>query len=111
MKIITADMPGSFKPNAGPVDKFVRRAIFTFTELERDLTVHRLRAGLARRLQHTKQKTQQGKPKANGRKTMLDKMPAISAIVLKKVRAAYESRDKCEFGWRTLATRLTQILR
>jgi hypothetical protein len=38
-------------------------------------------------------------------------MPAISATVLKKVRAAYESPDRCEFGWRTLATRLAQILR
>ena len=111
VKIVTADMPGVFEANAGPMEKFLRRTIFTYTELEKDLTVHRLKAGLARRLKNSSERTQQGKPKANGRPTTLDALPSLSAATVRKVRAEFDRRDQGDIGWRPLATRLARILR
>ena len=86
VKIVPADIPSLYEHSPNPAQKFLRRVMMAYTELEKDLTVQRLQAGLALKRQavtkarKTKQtkignkivfRNQRGHAKANGRMSIL----------------------------------------
>ena len=115
IEILPADMPSLYKHDANPTEKFLRRVIFAYTELEKDMIVTRLQSALEakrKRLQRSVRsqkskvsngskgfdgeeppRTQEGKVKVNGRKTLLNQMlftPACTAK-LKALHQQYAS--------------------
>jgi DNA invertase Pin-like site-specific DNA recombinase len=103
--IVPADLPNLFKHTQTLVEKYVRHIIFGTTELERDLIVQRLRDGVTR-------KTQSGKPKVDGSKTLLDFLRP-STQVLKKLRAIALRRKYAnagQYGLCTAAPHLSEAL-
>ena len=104
--IVPADVPALYDHCPNPAQKFLRRVMMAFTELEKDLTVQRLKAGLdvKRRAVQTafrnKQatvggkpvlRTQLGKAKVNGRASTLQKMKVAGTLtetLLKRLKVA-----------------------
>ena len=82
--IIPVDLPDLMDHNPNPAQKFMRRVMFAYTELEKDITVQRLQHGWKQKLQTEKAKQRsgqqvrlslKGKVKINGRKGLLEKEP------------------------------------
>ena len=90
-EIIPADMPNLFKHDENPAEKFARRTMCAAIELEKDLAVERMRNGLEKKKLSTKEVTQVGAKKANGRKTLLDKV-VVSATKIRKMRGFFKDR-------------------
>jgi DNA invertase Pin-like site-specific DNA recombinase len=88
-QIIPADMPNLFKHDENPAEKFARRTMCAAIELEKDLAVERMRNGLEKKKLSTKEVTQVGAKKANGRKTLLDKV-VVSATKIRKMRGFFK---------------------
>jgi DNA invertase Pin-like site-specific DNA recombinase len=88
-EIIPADMPNLFKHDENPAEKFARRTMCAAIELEKDLAVERMRNGLEKKKLSTKEVTQVGAKKANGRKTLLDKV-VVSATKIRKMRGFFK---------------------
>ena len=80
--IIPVDVPDLCVHDPNPAQKFIRRVMFAFTELEKDLSVTRLQHGWQQRLKQEKKKftsgqktvrlNQKGLVKINGRKSILE---------------------------------------
>ena len=98
--IVPTDMPSLLTHAPTPVDKFLRRVVCSVTELERDVLVARLRDGVTRRVQTTRQVTQTGSLKVKPTASTLRKLKAVA-----KTRAAPNS-----FGLRTLALSMSDAL-
>lgn len=112
VQIVPADLPDLFKHDQTPIEKYVRHIIFATTELERDLIVHRLRDGVNRKMATTIRRTQLGKPKVVGSKTVLDTVKP-NAKVLKKFQAIALRRAngvEGQCGLRTVARLLSEAL-
>jgi DNA invertase Pin-like site-specific DNA recombinase len=90
-EIIPADMPNLFKHDENPAEKFARRTMCAAIELEKDLAVERMKNGLEKKKLSTKEVTQGGAKKANGRKTLLDKV-VVSATKIRKMRGFFKDR-------------------
>ena len=99
--IIPADVPSLYEHKPNPAQKFLRRVMMAFTELEKDLTVQRLQTGLALKRQAVQQalkskhpkiknkrvfRTQLGNAKANGRMSILQNMKLTGALTKNKVK-------------------------
>ena len=96
VQIVPADFPDLMKHDAGPMDKFLRRIVFAYQELEKDLVVHRLKDGLDKRRERLEVALRQqrrsrtpagavaltaaGKVKVNGRQTLLERMRISGAV-------------------------------
>ncbi|CAE7666417.1 unnamed protein product [Symbiodinium sp. CCMP2592] len=81
--ITTTDIPGLLDPaETNPASTFLRHVIFAYVQLERDMVVHRLQDGLARKrykaVKESKKDpastvlSQQGQVKINGRRSLLE---------------------------------------
>ena len=80
--LIPIDIPDLCGHSPNPAQKFMRRVMFAYAELEKDLAVMRLQHGWHRRLQQEKRKyqtgkqtvrlNQQGRVKINGRRSLLE---------------------------------------
>ena len=107
IKIHVADMPGLFAKDATPQQRFQRRIASAVNEYERDVIVQRLVDGLmARKARLIKQ----GICKYNGRMSVLEHHP-VNAAKKKKLKDLCKLRRKGKFGWRTLATKASVILK
>ncbi len=111
VQIVPADLPDLFKHEQSPIERYVRRIICATTEFERDLTVQRLRDGIARKMAETRDTTQTGAPKVSGAKTLLD-IVRPSKKVLQKLRAIAAQRNKAGgvVGLRGVARQLSNEL-
>ena len=100
VKIVPADIPSLYEHSPNPAQKFLRRVMMAYTELEKDLTVQRLQAGLALKRQavtkalKTKQtkignkivfRNQRGHAKANGRMSILQHMKLEGTLTKQKL--------------------------
>lgn len=110
--IVPADVPSLYEHDPNPAQKFLRRVIMAYTELEKDLTVQRLQAGLAARKRVVQQaikngeskvgtkqvfRAQAGSPKVNGRISILQRLKSsgkYTRALKKKIGAAVRKFDK-----------------
>lgn len=110
--LIPADVPDLFQHDQTPAQKYVRRVICATTELERDLTVQRLRDGIQRKMKSTKAKTQLGQPKVTGAKTLLElAKPSPKVLQVMKDFCNKHKKSRGEIGLRALARQLSHELR
>ena len=116
--IIPVDLPDLMDHNPNPAQKFMRRVMFAYTELEKDITVQRLQHGWKQKLQTEKAKQRsgqqvrlslKGKVKINGRKGLLDKN--LSGAQRKQLKAKCLNYSKGNVTVRELAKQLSSILK
>ena len=82
LNIIPVDVPDLLEHNPNPAQKFLRRVMFSYTELEKDMAVQRLQHGWNRKLTEAKKNhrtgqckarlNQSGKVQINGRKSIVE---------------------------------------
>ena len=81
IQIVPVVLPDLCEHQPNPAQKFLRRVMFAYTELEKDMTVSRLQHGWGKKMASEKQKLRTGKPvrlnqagkvKINGRKGILE---------------------------------------
>jgi DNA invertase Pin-like site-specific DNA recombinase len=112
VQTVPADLPDLFQHDQTPVQRYVRRVICATTELERDLTVQRLRDGIVRKMATTRARTQSGRPKVSGAKTLLDRLNPNRKVLQKlQVLCVQYKRSGGTFGLRSLARQLSHELR
>ena len=135
VQITPADMPDLFVHDPTPVQTFFRKVMTAYFQLEKDMAVHRMIHGLhekkvdvekalkeakkvgsdqavvrGKRVPVRNLLTQKKTPKGNGRKSILQ-MAAPTPVQEKNAIAACRCRHRGDYGWRTLAHKLTKILR
>ena len=118
--IIPVDCPDLCVHDPNPCQNFIRRVMFAYTELEKDLSVLRLQDGWKRRLEQEKRKHRSGKQKArvnqkglvkiNGRKSMLE-TKNLSKKKMGKLMKHARQYDKGKVTVRKLATLLSKELK
>lgn len=74
VQIVPSDMPTLYDHSSDPMHKFLRKIIVAVTELDRDMTVEKLRDGIRRKMKNTVRKTRQGRPKVSGKRTLMEKL-------------------------------------
>ncbi|CAE8632280.1 unnamed protein product [Polarella glacialis] len=129
VSIIPSDVPDLFVHNPNPAQKFLRRVIAAATELEKNLAVQRLQAGLQLKLTLMKKAiannekfigkkpvamTQYGKAKINGRLSILQKIKKsgkLTSDMRLKIKRECDKYEKGKFGLRTLAETLSKALK
>ena len=115
-----------------PVAKFQCRVMWAYTELEKELAVHRMQHGLKERqkdmikmlksfdIQDTSNKalqekaqftTQDGKVKYNGSPSILQSCMPLTKRKIDCLQLACRRHDAKKIGWRALASRFSDILR
>lgn len=110
VSIICSDFPQLFSLQPSPIESFMRKLVLAMQELERDVLVERMQAGLAAKKKITQARTQSGLPKVNGRKSTLELLkPSPSKV--KKMIVLSKKRSKGCFGWRALAAKFESILK
>ena len=107
--IVTADVPRMFASDASPAESFMRRIMLAVAEFERDTIVARLSSGLQRAKATTKRKTQYGRPKANGRTSILETTKPNS-LLKRRLLCVFARRRKGTIGWREAAKQLGCLL-
>lgn len=138
IRIVPSDVPELFSESPTPVQKFLRRIMLAYTELEKDMTIHRLQHGLANRKKELQcvlrlggatQKgskkikvhgktvaaahclTQQGHTKANGRRSVLETFfDAATPAARAKLLGAAREHNKGSISLRSLAKQFSSIL-
>lgn len=114
VEIVPADSPDLFKHNPSPTEKWSRRVQLCNQELEKDKIRERLQDGIRRAYSHTSKVTQHGKAKVNGRNSVLDAVctnGVMKKTVQKQLAKLFQARDRGEFGWRPLATKVCAVLK
>ena len=109
VKIICQDLPSLFIHNANPMQKFTRKLVLSLFELERDIIVQRLYSGLCAKRAKSTRLNQSGSPKANGRKSTLEKLKPSKKVV-SQLKALAHKRETGKFGWRPLAKHFAKAL-
>jgi len=110
VQIIPSDMPTLYAHTPDAMHKFLRKIIFAVTELDRDMTVGKLQDGIRRKLKSTPRRTQKGRPKVTGRKSILEKLMP-SRIVLQRLRQlATKHMKDSNYGLRSVAVDMRKIL-
>ena len=102
VEIVPADSPGLFKHNPTPTEKYNRRHELLNQELEKDKLNERLSKGVEYAYKTTKKRTQDGRKKVHGRKSILQAMfqkNKMSASVKQKLAKLFKQRDDGEFGF------------
>lgn len=110
VSIICSDFPKLFALQPSPIESFMRKLVLAMQELDRDVLVERMQAGLAAKKKTAKARTQSGTPKVNGRKSTLELLKPSSSKV-KQMISLSKKRAKGHFGWRSLATQFDRILK
>lgn len=108
--IIPADFPGLFKADASPMESFMRKVILAMHEMERDVVVARLQAGLMAKQKVSKRKTQGGNVKVNGRFSLIEKLKPNKTII-QRMKKVLKERSRGDYGWRGAATKLSKLLK
>lgn len=111
VRIVSACDPGLFDATDTPTQKLSRRMKLVVDEYDRDNVRYKLANGMADKMKTTKERTQKGTPKVAGRKSILEKLPALSAKQITSARQLFKERAAGKFGWRTLAKKLKTTLR
>ena len=109
VKIITSDLPDLFNVDGNPATNFMRRVMAAVTEFDRDVLVLRLQAGLAEARKKTTRRTQDGKPKVQGRQSLLQGLHPTDKQ-MKQLRKCFHKHQNGDFGWRPLCCQVAQIL-
>lgn len=119
--IVPSDIPDLYAHDANPAQKFLRRVIFAYTNLEKDMTVHRLQTGLktkkeaamrAQKAGAEVRRNQSGRVKVNGRKSWLEKLGGkVTKSVLKDMKAWAKKYRKAIIGLRPLAAKFSKLLK
>ena len=95
---------------------YSRRAVLNAQEFEKDSIYYRTSKALCAKKEEMlakgekMRKTQDGDAKINGRLSVLEMMKP-SASLRKKLATQCRRRSKGKFGWRTLASKLSTLLR
>ena len=106
VQIVPADCPELFRHFPSPSESFMRRVLTAQQEYERDVACQRMMAGLAAKKEVTKDRTQAGTVKVNGRKSILDEeQPSKRKLELIKMPIAKYQQGS--FGLRTLGHQIT----
>eukprot|EP00438_Fugacium_kawagutii_P007703 Skav231388 [mRNA] locus=scaffold6335:4778:7274:- [translate_table: standard] len=108
--IIPTGCPGLFTADASPMESFMRKVILAMHEMERDVVVSRLQAGLMAKQKVSRRKTQSGNVKVNGRFSLIEKLKPNKATI-HKMNAVLKQRSRGDYGWREAATRLSKLLK
>jgi DNA invertase Pin-like site-specific DNA recombinase len=112
VKIVSVGDPGLLEAEETPTQKLTRRMKFLFDEYDRDNIRYKLQNGIDNKMKTTKSRTQHGRPKVAGRKSILDeKMTTMSRAGLNKLRKLFQDRSAGKMGWRPLAVELKKSLR
>lgn len=118
IQIVPVDLPDLCDHNPNPAQKFLRRVMFAYTELEKDMTVNRLQHGWNMKLNAERQKKRQGKRvrlnqdgmvKINGRQSILEKTNLSGKQRAKLIKANKKYLHQ-ELSSRELAAIFSQIL-
>lgn len=110
VQIVSADMPGLFGHQPSPAETFMRRVLLAVWEFDRDTILYRMAKGLDDKRKTSKDVTQYGKVKVNGSKSILAKL-SLTQSMLKAVKKAVALHEDGTFGLRTLAAKLSAILK
>ena len=110
VEIITSDLPGLFRVDGNPATNFMRRVMAATTEFDRDVLVLRLQAGLAAARKTTTRRTQTGKPKVQGRNSLMQHLKPTKQQI-KKLRRSFQMHQNGDFGWRPLCAQVANILK
>ncbi|CAJ1442191.1 unnamed protein product [Effrenium voratum] len=110
VEIVCSDIPDLFTHSPTPAQSFIRKVHCAAQEFNKDMVVYHLSQGLANKVKTTKEITQKGSPKVNGCKSVIQKLKPSQASI-KQVKKLKAQRDKGEFGWRPLATKVSKVLR
>ena len=116
--ITPADLPGLYKHEQNPSERFLRRIMHAYTELEKDLTVNRLSSGLKAKLSKAKAAkkrgdqvpvNQQGNVKVNGRRGILE-TSKLSSAKKKEFRRLCKDYSQGKVSSRALAVEMSRVL-
>ena len=120
IKITAADIPMLFDDSTGnPAQRFIRHVLFGYVQLERDMLVLRLQDGLARKKRQVQQtsnrgekvpRSQQGKIKVNGRRSILEKMQLSKSKVHQKLGGLFQQYANGQLSVRDLAKNISARL-
>ena len=115
VKLILADIP-SLLTTDEPMERMVNRIQTAIWEFEWDIIYKRLMGGLVDKLRKEEMKpkatrnlTQHGETKVNGRKSTLQKLKPGSGV-LKQLRVWELARAEGKFGWRVMQEKFRQKL-
>ena len=120
IEITPCDIPSLYTLDANPAQKFLRRVIFAYTELEKDMTVSRLQDGLKSKLKAAKglakkgrtvKRNQSGKIKVNGRRSTMERLGLNMDMAKKKLGPSAREYSQCKISCRELARKFSRALR
>jgi len=120
IKITAADLPMLFEDSTGnPAQRFMRHVLFGYVQLERDMLVHRLQDGLARKKrkavdaskkgQHLP-RSQKGSVKVNGRRSILEEKQLSKSQIRKKLGGLFQQYGNGLLSVRDLAKKISERL-
>jgi len=91
-------------------NKMLKCMMLLWAEFFKDPIVYQLQNGIRDAMESTTERTQDGKPKVTGRRTILHdiKLTVRMKVALKKVLKSY---DQSKIGVRTLAKEMSSILK
>ena len=115
-RIVPRDMPDIFDLNPHPNQSYSRRAVLNAQEFEKDSIWWRTSHALIDKLAVERKKgdkarlTQEGDAKVNGRLSFLEEK-RLSASTRNQMITQCKRHKAGKFGWRTLAKKLSEILK
>ena len=118
VQIVRVDLPDLCAHQPNPAQKFLRRVMFAYTELEKDMTVSRLQHGWNKKMSKEKKKqragqkvrlNQNGQVKINGRKGSLE--TNLSLKQRKSLRKACKMYKQGKLTVRTMAKEFSATLK
>ena len=119
VQIVASFVPELYSHNSNPAQRFLRRVICAYAELEKDMVVNRLQHGLTAkrkkvqqrlRQEHRVAKTQAGGVKVNGRKSILQ-TKRLSKYQRTKMLTLCKKLARNEITLRPLALAVKKLLR
>lgn len=111
VRIECAGDPGLFDSSDSPAQKLTRRMEFLIDEYDSDNIRYKLQSGIRDKMASTRRKTQHGKPKVGGRKSILEKMGPIPAAKIAALKKYGQDRKHGKYGWRKLAEKIKVVLK
>ena len=109
VSIICSDFPKLFALQPSPIESFMRKLVLAMQELDRDVLVERMQAGLAAK-KNNKGKDTIRVPKGQWSQVYFTVAEA-KFIQSEKMISLSKKRSKGCFGWRSLATKFDAILK
>ena len=110
VQIISADIPSLMKLHPSPAEAFMRRMMFAYQQLERDLLVERLAHGRVEAKRTTKRRTQTGALKVAGCKSHFQRKPP-TVQQIQQLKKVVQQHQKGHITCRDLAAEFQRIQR